>query len=396
MAEPNSLNSSTKSGYMPKERLAVSLLFLMHGVYMGAWSPKIPEFASRLALSPSTLGMLIFAFGVGSLVMMPIAGVLIAKHGSAYVSKLGAQLFSTTMMMVTLAPNVATGAIAVFLLGGLAGAFDVGMNSNAVMVEKAMKRSIMSSCHGYWSIGAFIGAGTGGILMQTIGVTGHAVVLTGFALLLLGIAWPMIMPDKPHPTEHKEKVKLPMSPLPWLIGIMALFSMIPEGAVLDWGALYLRNELSGSVALSGFAFGSFALTMSVMRFGGDFVRDSLGAVRTLQMCTILAIIGMVIAGIAPNAEMAIIGFGICGLGISNMVPIAFSAAGNLPGYAQGVALSLVTFLGYSGALFAPSIIGFIAEHTGFKAIYLGLPVLMTVVLLLSPLAKHADSVTAND
>ena len=396
MAEPNTLIRTIAPGYMPKERLAVSLLFLMHGIYMGAWSPKIPEFASRLSLSPSMLGMLIFAFGIGSLVMMPIAGIQIAKHGSAYVSKLGALLFSSTMLMVTLAPNVATGTIAVFLLGGLAGAFDVGMNSNAVIVEKAMKRSIMSSCHGYWSIGAFIGAGTGGILMQSIGVIGHAIALTAFALVILAISWSLIMPDTPHPSEHKERAKLPMTPLPWLIGIMALFSMIPEGAVLDWGALYLRNELNGSVALSGFAFGSFALTMSIMRFGGDFVRDLLGAVKTLQMCTVLAIIGMAIAGMAPNAEMAIIGFGICGLGISNMVPIAFSAAGNLPGYAQGVALSLVTFLGYSGALFAPSIIGFIAEHTGFKTIYLGLPVLMTIVLVLSPLAKHADNVTAKD
>ncbi|MEN9895803.1 MAG: hypothetical protein RIR97_1655, partial [Pseudomonadota bacterium] len=157
MSETESPTQTLAPGYMPKERLAVSGLFLMHGLFMGAWSPKIPEFAERLGLTPSTLGMLIFAFGVGSLVMMPIAGVQIARHGSAVVTKIGAMLFATTMLMVTLAPNIATGAVAVFLLGGLAGAFDVGMNSNAVEVEKAMKRSIMSSCHGYWSIGAFIG-----------------------------------------------------------------------------------------------------------------------------------------------------------------------------------------------------------------------------------------------
>jgi fucose permease len=132
--------------------------------------------------------------------------------------------------------------------------------------------------------------------------------------------------------------------------------------------------------------------MSIMRFGGDFVRDWLGAVRTLQICTVLAIIGMLLAAIAPNAQLAIVGFGICGLGISNMVPIAFSAAGNLPGYAKGVALSVVTFLGYSGALFVPSIIGFIAERTGFQTIYMGLPALLVVVLILSPLAIHADTV----
>ena len=142
--------------------------------------------------------------------------------------------------------------------------------------------------------------------------------------------------------------------------------------------------------LSGFAFGGFSLTMAIMRFAGDHVRDRFGAVRTLRFCTVLAIIGMVISGTAPNAYLAMAGFAICGVGISNMVPIAFSAAGNLPGFAQGVALSVATVMGYSGSLFAPSVIGFIAEHTGFAIIFALLPVLFIVVLLLSHHAVHAD------
>jgi MFS family permease len=380
------------SSYMPRHRLAVSLLFLMHGIFMGAWSPKIPELASRLSLTPSTLGMMIFAFGVGSLVMMPITGILIARQGSARVTQWAGLLFAFTLLLVTLSPNIPVAAIAIFIFGGFTGAFDIGMNTNAVEVEKSMRRAIMSSCHAYWSVGAFIGAATGGILIAFAGTTGHTVILTVVALMILAYAWNIIMPDAPHPTEHREKVGLPLSPLPWLLGIMALFSMIPEGAVLDWGALYLRNELGASVALSGFAFGSFSLTMAVMRFLGDAIRDRYGAVRTLQMCTIMAIIGMLFAGLATDATMAMVGFAICGIGISSMVPIAFSAAGNLPGYAKGVAMSVVTVMGYSGALFAPSIIGFIAEHTGFKVIFLGLPALLVVVFALSGLAKHADGI----
>jgi fucose permease len=79
-----------------------------------------------------------------------------------------------------------------------------------------------------------------------------------------------------------------------------------------------------------------------------------------------------------------------GLGLANTVPIAFSAAGNLPGLPRALAISVVTFMGYSGILFAPSIIGFIAEHTGFAVIYLSLPVLITVALLFSGLTRHAD------
>ena len=174
------------------------------------------------------------------------------------------------------------------------------------------------------------------------------------------------------------------------LGLMALFCMVPEGAILDWGALFMRNELGASLALSGFAFGTFSLTMAVMRFAGDLVRDRFGAVRTLRFCTVTAIIGMVLAGFAPNAYVAMVGFAICGIGISNMVPIAFSAAGNLPGFAPGIALSVTTVMGYSGSLFAPSTIGFIAEHTGFAAIFAALPVLFIVVLALSRHAVHAD------
>ena len=376
--------------YFPPTRLAVSGLFLLNGTFAGAWAPKIPEFASRLSLSEGQLGLMIMCFGIGSLVLMPIAGILIAHFGTTRTVKGASILFLFTMLLLSVTPTVPLGAIAIFLFGGLMGAMDVAMNGNAVEVEKSMRRAIMSSCHAFWSLGAFIGATTGGFLIETIGILGHAALLTVVGAVALALVWPFVLHDAPHPSEERQKVRLPTTLLPWLIGLMALFSMVPEGAILDWGALYMREELGASLALSGFAFGAFSLTMAVMRFAGDHVRDRFGAVKTLRFCTLTAIVGLVTAGTAPNAYVAMAGFALCGVGISNMVPIAFSAAGNLPGFAQGVALSVVTVMGYSGSLFAPSVIGFIAEHTGFAIIFTFLPVLFTVVLLLSHHAMHAD------
>jgi fucose permease len=170
---------------------------------------------------------------------------------------------------------------------------------------------------------------------------------------------------------------------------------VPEGAILDWGALYLRNELGASVTASGFAFAAFSMTMAIMRFAGDLVRDRFGAVNTLRVCSVISIIGLLIAGIATNPVVAIAGFAIAGIGISNMVPIAFSAAGNMPGLAPGIGLSVVTTMGYSGILVAPSAIGFIAEHIGLGTVFIGLPVLHVIVLLLSRLARHADGASGH-
>ncbi|QLL63879.1 MFS transporter [Sinorhizobium mexicanum] len=375
---------------MSKNRLAVSLLFLMNGFVTGSWAPKIPEFKDRLGIGESVLGLLILVFGIGSLVLMPIAGGFIARAGSQKVVKVTAIILSPLLLVLTLAPNVWTAAIGMFLLGGFVGAMDVAMNANAVEVEKSMRRAIMSSCHAYWSLGGLIGAGIGGFLMARVGVLPHVLVVTVLSLVFLAVAWPMILADRPHSAANKEKLRLPLTPLPWLIGIMALFSMVPEGAVLDWGALYLRNELGASVELSGFGFAAFSATMATMRFAGDHVRDLLGAKRTLRLCTVTALVGMVFAGLAPNAVVAILGFALAGIGISNMVPIAFSAAGNMPGLQPGIGLAVATTMGYSGMLFAPSLIGFIAEHSGFAIIFTCIPVLFIVVLLLSHHAVHAD------
>jgi MFS family permease len=388
--DQRSASTAVRQGYMTRNRLAVSLLFLMNGFVTGSWAPKIPEFKDRLGISESVLGLLILMFGIGSLVLMPIAGGFIARVGSQKVVKVTAILLSPLLLLLTLLPNVWAAAVGMFLLGGFVGAMDVAMNANAVEVEKSMRRAIMSSCHAYWSLGGLIGAGIGGFLMARFGVLPHVLVVTVLSLVVIAIAWPMILADKPHPAATKEKLRLPMTPLPWLIGIMALFSMVPEGTVLDWGALYLRNELGASVELSGFGFAAFSATMATMRFAGDHVRDRFGAKRTLRICTVTALVGMVLAGLAPNAYIAILGFAIAGIGISNMVPIAFSAAGNMPGLQPGIGLSVATFMGYSGMLFAPSLIGFVAEHTGFAIIFASVPVLFIVVLLLSHHAHHAD------
>ena len=384
------------TGAFPKERIAVCLLFLANGFYTGAWSLKIPELSERLSLSPFHVALIVVFFGLGSITIMPLCGAQIAKHGSSVVARGTSIVFLFTMLLISLAPNVWTAAIAVFLFGGFAGAMDVAMNANAVEVEKSMRKAIMSSCHAFWSLGALVGSSAGGYMIDHFGALPHSIIITVVDAIALFAALSMILHDGPHVEEaHAEagpKPSLFKSPLPWLFGIMALFCMVQEGIVIDWSALYLNRDLGSSLTLAAFAAGSFHGAMTIMRFFGDGIRDRLGAVATMRISGVIAFVGMLIGGFAPNAWVAIAGFALSGLGVSNMVPIAFSAAGNLPGMAKGVGLSVVTIMGYSGTLFAPTLFGFIAEHIGFSAIYIGTPMLLIVVLLLSSLARYADGI----
>ncbi|WP_420407938.1 MFS transporter [Hoeflea sp.] len=394
------LNSpATVQPLATRERTAVSLIFFANGFIVGSWAPKIPEFAARLRLDESELGLMILCFGMGSLCAMAMVGVLIGRNGSRSITRILAALATPSLLVLTLAPSVWTAALALFALGGLVGGMDVAMNANAVEVEKHERRAIMSSCHGFWSLGGVFGAALGGILVASAGVHVHALFVTLLVAIAVAIAWPRVLADPPqalsvdtgsNPPGIPRRGLAGLGATVWLTGIICLIMMTPEGAILDWGALYMREELGATTALSGLAFGAFSAAMALLRFAGDIVRDRFGAVSTFRVSSLLAIIGLGIAGMAPSPGWAVIGFAITGLGLANTVPIAFSAAGNLPGLPQGLAISIVTFMGYSGILVAPSVIGFIAERTGFAVIYLSLPVLIAVALLFAGLTRHAD------
>ncbi|MGR3198358.1 MAG: MFS transporter [Paracoccus sp. (in: a-proteobacteria)] len=371
-------------------RWAVSTLFFVNGLIVGSWAPKLPVLLSRLSITEATLGLIVLGLGIGSLVMMPVFGAMVARRGSRQAVTLGAWLAAPSLIWISVAPDLWSVAAAVFLFGGVIGGMDVAMNANAVAVERARDRAIMSSCHGFWSLGAFAGAGAGGAVIQAGGDMLHAVLVTAVALAALSWALPRLLTDAPAKDTPRAPLRLPRTALPYLLGLMALTSMVPEGAILDWAAVYLEREMGASLAVAGWGFAACAGTMATMRFLGDALRLRFGAVRTLRISAAIAMAGLALAGLGTAPAAAIAGFALAGIGIANMVPIALSAAGNMPGLAAGVGLSVVTIMGYSGILLAPGSIGWLAEKLSLGTIYLGLAVLLLVPLALSRLVATAD------
>lgn len=373
-------------------RRAMTAMFFANGLIIGSWAPQIPLLMNRLAISETILGLLILVFGLGALLAMPACGYLMARHGSRVVLRGFALLSCFGLLAVVLAPTVWMAAPALFFLGGVIGGMDVSMNTNAVAVERQLGRAIMSSSHGFWSLGGFFGGALGGLAIQNLGYLAHAGLVTCVTLALVGTAVFFLVSDthRPAAAGARPRFSWPQNPTIFLIGFVALFSMIPEGAVLDWAALHLRQKLGTDIATSGLAFAAFSAAMATMRFLGDPVRNRFGAVATFRVSSLIAATGMLGAGLAFDPWLAIAAFAFAGLGIANMVPIAFSAAGNQLGMATGTGMSIVTTMGYSGILVAPSAVGFIGERTGFGPVFIGLAGLLVVVCLMAGLLRGAD------
>ncbi|WP_367717460.1 MFS transporter [Nitratireductor sp. GISD-1A_MAKvit] len=376
-------------------RWAVAACFFVNGFMIGSWAPQIPVVASRFALSETTLGLLILVFGCGAVSVMPLCGYLIGRFGSRVVLRVSALICTLSFAGLVAATQVWQMVAALVFFGAFLGAMDISMNSNAVAVERSLGRAVMSSSHGFWSLGGFVGAGVGGFLLERYGFLAHAGVVMAFSFLLaLGTLPFLLVEARPvRQQDGQKRSRLPRNPMVYVTGLVALVCMLPEGAVLDWAALYLRQELGAGLAEASLAFTAFSGAMATMRFAGDRLRNRFGAVRTLRYSGIVATVGMLGAGLAPSPGLAVIAFALSGMGIANMVPIVFSAAGNQPGISPGVGMSVATTIGYSGMLVAPSLVGFIAERTGFAPIFIAFSLLLACVLVLADLVSSADTIT---
>jgi predicted MFS family arabinose efflux permease len=354
-----------------RHRIAVSTTFLLNGFVVGGWAPAIPAFKDKHGLAESELGLMILMIGIGSLITMPVTGALIARRGSTNVLKVAAWACTILMPLALVSPTLPLAIAALLAFGGGLGSMDVAMNANAARVEGIHQRTIMSSCHGFWSLGAFLGVAFGGPLLGFIGMAGQAAGIACVMIIVTAFALPALMKDEVERGEgiEKPKLSLPRSLTIYLIALTAFAGFTAEGTVLDWAALYLRDEREVPAWMAGYAFAAFSTMMALVRFAGDPVRTRLGDLLTFRLCAIIATIGFLLAGLSPSLTGSMIGFAVAGLGLANIVPIGFAAADRVPGIPRGIGISLATFFGYAGILVAPPLIGFAAEEIRYSVIF---------------------------
>ncbi|MBJ9143369.1 MFS transporter [Citrobacter braakii] len=371
-----------------KGRWAVTTLFFVNGLVTGAWAVQIAQLVSRFHITDKVIGHLILIFGLGALFMMPLSGMAMEKYGSQRIVRIFSIAASPALIPVGLAPDIYLLTPILFFLGAMIGAMNVAMNSNAVAVEKALSRTVLSSCHCFWSIGLFTSGLIGGYLVKQFGFLTHLFLIGTFSLAITLSVCPHVIKDKSIRIKRSIKEKQPHhSSTIYVIGVIALLAMIPECAVVDWSSRYLLKNLNATTETASLAFACFAGTMAIFRFLGDFIRNRFDAIFVMRTSSLVAGIGLLAAAAANTPWQATVGFAIAGIGIANLVPIAFSAAGNQPDISTNAGMGIVTTIGYLGTLLAPAPVGLVAELTGFPVVYIGMAAMMGVIMLLAPLVR---------
>lgn len=379
--------AASSSAIGARERLSTRIAFFVAGVAMAAWAPLVPYAKARTGVDEGTLGLLLLALGAGSIVAMPLTGALAARYGCRKLILLAGAAVCACLPLLAYCATVPSLALALFGFGAAIGTIDVAINIQAVIVEKASGRALMSGFHGFFSVGGIAGAGlVGGLLwLQAPPPTAALAAAVALAILLLAGSQGLL--------RYGEESGGSMFVLPRgavvLIGALCFVVFLAEGAMLDWSALLLVSARGVESSAAGIGYAAFALAMTVGRFNGDRIVQRFGPRRVQAIGGACAAAGFLLAAALPSPLATLLGFVLVGLGCSNIVPILFSAAGQQRAMPAAAAISAISTLGYAGILAGPAAIGAIARASSLPLAF-GLLGLGLVAVAASARIARAD------
>jgi MFS family permease len=366
-----------------RERAANSAIFLCNGMGIGAWAASIALLQRRLHLTDGALSLALLGFAAGAVLSMPITGRLAPRLGVARATRIAALMFAIGLLGPGFAYGLPELIVTAFALGLANGALDVSMNGMASGIESRWGAPIMSSFHAAFSVGGLCGAALGAAMATHSSSLVSAMSIVAIVnLAILAVVRRML-----HDSEGSLKADPPAFAWPdraalWLCGCVAL-GLLGEGAVADWSAVYLADNLGATPSIAASGYAAFSCAMVAGRLFGDWFVAVFGQRRTVRVGGIVAALGIVFALLTPHPIASAVGFGFVGLGLSNVVPVVFSAAARA-GSSPAAGVAMAASAGYSGLLLGPVLIGALA--TAFT---------LRLSLMLLALCSCAIAMTAN-
>ena len=348
---------------MVKSRVGIAILFLLCGFNFASWATRIPDFKQLLHLSDAALGTVLMGLPIGSLVSLPLAGLLIAKYNSKIICLLAVCMYICIIPLIGYSSNAYQLFGSLFLFGMSGDILNISMNTQVVALERKLSKILMSSFHAIFSVGLMLGALVGSLTVTfQVGLNVHFWSIALFNLVLIPTFYFFLLPDEESSVNENSKSSI-LSLDSYLItlALIAFCGMLCEGAMADWITLYFKENVNSKLFPQTIGFTSFASAMVIGRLAGDYLSNKFNVKNILVINGVLISIGIFVTITSPLEFVKIFGCFIAGLGISTVVPLIYSKAGTQRKIKPSIAIAGVSTIAYVGFLIGPVVIGYLAD-----------------------------------
>jgi MFS family permease len=361
------------------EQFSTRVAFFITGFSISAWAPLVPYARDRLGLDNAGLGLLLLCLGIGSILSMPLAGALTVRYGCRRIILTVGSIACLCLPLLATLTQIPLMVATLFIYGASMGALGCVTNIQAIIVERASGKTMMSGFHGLFSCGGIVGAaGVSALLSVGVWPWLTMTLVALFIVLAMYKAGPNLL-------GYGSEAGGPAFAIPHgvvlFIGLMCFTVFLTEGAMLDWSAVFLSTQRGVEPSYAGFGYAVFALAMAIGRLCGDPIVRRLGVHRIILYGGLCAALGMAVATLVAHWQAALVGYALVGLGCSNIVPVFYSAVGRQKTMPENVAVPAITTLGYIGILMGPAGIGFVAHLSSLGAAFLIIALMLLGVAL---------------
>lgn len=359
-------------------------VFASLNMVTGTWVLYLPYIKMKFALNDWQIGIALFFLALGILVAIPLVPVITKKIGVGKSTFLGILMYALLFNIPLLVPGFNMLCVSLFFVGIFSGFTDVAMNALIATIEQRDKTYFMSAAHGFFSLGGFLGAGAGSILIGVFAAPfWHMFIICSFVIftnVLLARQYTRVK-DTTVASNGKSGGFKKLRPLA-VLAFVAFIVMCNEGAVEHWSNLFLFDIVKVSEGMAGLGLIAFSLCMTLGRFFGDGISHTFGSIKVIIYGCVLSIVAYVLI-ITSDLYISVFGFGLLGLGLSVIIPEIFRLAIRTKNMDTSVAISFVSGVGFLGFLLGPVMIGFISNMTNLIMSYVFLSILVLTAIFLT-------------
>lgn len=380
--------------------VAVFTVFALAGFNFSTWAARLPAVRDGLGLSAGQMGLLLLVGSFGSIVALPLSGLVVTRIGApravlgfAVLNALG---LATAAFGASIGEVVVSGA-GLVLFGVGTGVWDAAMNLEGAVVEQKLGRTVMPRYHAGFSVGTVVAAGIAALAARAdVPVQLHVGVAVALSTVVVAVAVRRFLPAGQHEDSGEHGAGRAsvftawLEPRTLLIGLVVLAAALTEGAGNDWLSLAVVDGFDRTDEIGALSFGIFVAAMTLMRFLGTGLLDRFGRVVVLRLCAGLALVGLLVFGLVPDTMLwlALVGAVLWGMGAALGFPVGMSAASDDP-LRAAARVSVVSTIGYTAFLAGPPLLGLLAGEVGYRHALLAIAVPIVIGLLVVNAAAPA-------
>lgn len=379
-------------------RVAVGAAYAAQGFGYATVVTALPAFKERQGIDDTAVSLVVLLVCVAAAAGSVAAERLATRRGSRAALLVGLAAQAVALPVVA-ASTPAVPFVAGFALYGLGlGTVDAAAGIQGVLVQRRYGRPVMSGFFACYTAAAVLGALAMSALVGAAGVPGAAGALVAAAAVLAAAV--LLGRSRLVPVDlalaggatpaASAALAAPRRPLPtrgiWVLGAVVLAAFVADSAVSTWSTVYLHDVLLASAAAAPLGYAAYQAAVLVTRLAGDRLVARLGRAALVVTGAAAGTAGLLLVALVPDVGVAVAGFAVVGVAVGVLVPLAFSAAGDLDPSRTDEVVARVNLFNYAGAVLGAVAVGLLADGPG-----LALGFLLPAVLV-APVAATARSI----